>query len=517
MKPLSNTIDEQIALHGLELNFSEDELKHIPADKPGVVIARHLVGDLDVLLMLRVLLQRNPNSKIILFEENPFQELFPERFIHVSLTEGGALRELLKMKSLLGQHLLEGGLLGLFPARKQFYTKKKDRKLDQKWESGLIRLVSNMKLPVVPMALNKVVTDDESNALVNARIGSAISVQEQEAFSSNSRLTKFFRARTLSLGTPIDVKQFYFPSKTKLDARHQIAPPIADELIHKEIQGLRDAGQLLFTQSEFEVLCARAAQIPNTLLEIGRLREITFRDVEEGSNKPRDIDEYDLYYEQLIIYDKEAGKLAGGYRLGRGDNIFEAYGIKGFYIASFFKFKKKFGDILKESVELGRAYIVPDYQKKRLPLFLLWRGILSFLLVNPQYKYLIGPLSISQQYSDISKHVIIEFVKQNYYDHDLAAMVKPRKPYQIKTKEIDTEVILENLQGEISKLDNFIEDIEPYHFRIPVLMKKYIKQNARIISFNVDPDFNYTLDGLMILDLAQLPQETIDALQKGLQ
>lgn len=517
MSHLLENIDKQITAHGLELNFSEDELKNIPADKPSVLISRHLSGDVDVLLMLRLMLQRNERSKVILFEENPFQQLFPDLFIMVNFAEGGALKELLKMKGLLAQHLLEGGLLGLFPARKQFFTKNKDRKLDQKWEAGLIRLVSNLKLPVIPLALNKVKTDNKEQALVNVRIGNAISVQEQEAFSSNSRLTKFLRARTLALGTPIDVKQFYFPSQTKLDARHQIAPPIADEMIHKEIQGLRDAGQLLFTQSEFEVLCARSRQIPNTLLEIGRLREITFRDVEEGSNKPRDLDEYDLYYEQLIIYDKEAGKLVGGYRLGRGDNIFEAYGIKGFYIASFFKFKKKFGDILKDSVELGRAYIVPDYQRKRLPLFLLWRGILSFLLVNPQYKYLIGPLSISQQYSDISKHVIIEFVKQNYYDHDLAALVKPRKPYKIKTKEIDTEVILENLKGEIGRLDNFIEEIEPYHFRIPVLMKKYIKQNARIISFNVDPDFNYTLDGLMILDLSLLPQETIDALEKGMQ
>jgi putative hemolysin len=352
----------------------------------------------------------------------------------------------------------------------------------------------------------------ENPVVINVRIGTPISVLEIAAFGRLARLSRFLRARTLALGTPIDVKQFYFPTNLKLDATQQIAAPVDIKLIRKEIDNIRQQN-LLFTQAEFEVLTARASQIPNTLLEIGRLREITFREVDEGSNKPRDIDEYDLYYEQLIIWDKEAGQLVGGYRIGRGDFIYRSYGVKGFYIASLFKFEKPFHPILKESAELGRAYIVPEYQRKRLPLFLLWRGILAFLLQNPQYKYLLGPLSISKMYSDISKQLIIEFVKKHYYNHELAPLVKPRKAYKVKIKDIDTDILIENFEGEIQKLDNFIEDIEPFQLRIPVLMKKYIKQNARIICFNVDPKFSDTLDGLMLLDIAELPPETIEALK----
>lgn len=518
MSAFTQELDTVLAAESIQLNYNESELKHIPADKPAVLLARHLFGELDPVLMLQLMLQKNPRSKIITFYENPYADRFPEYFITVDLDGDKPISELLKMKSTLNQHLEQGGIVGLFPARRRFFTKKKDRFLDTKWEPAMTRLINNMKLPVIPIDFQRIKKTKDAPSdgpqLVTARVGSPISVPEQESFKTVNRLTKFLRARTLALGTPIDVKQFYFPSIVKIDAKHQIAPPIADELIHKEMAAIKDLGQLLFTQSEFEVYYARARQVPNCMLEIGRLREITFRAVDEGSNKPRDMDEYDIYYTQLIIYDKEAQRIIGGYRIGRGDNIYTAYGIKGFYIASLFKFKKKFGKYLSQAAELGRAYIIPEYQKKRLPLFLLWRGILGFLLENPQYKYLIGPLSISQQYSDISKQVIIEFIKQNYYDEELASYVKPRKPFKVKQKDVDVDIILENLQGEISKLDNFIEDIEPKHFRIPVLMKKYIKQNARIISFNVDPKFSDTLDGLMILNIAELPQETIEALKK---
>lgn len=515
MKDIRKDIDQILSEHDIHLQFQADEVKNIPANKPTVIVSRRLKGPLDRLLMLRVMQEQNLNSRIIVFEKDEVVDMFPDYFIYVDLEGDVAFRELLKMKSQLSNHLEAGGSVGLFPARARFYSKGLKYDIDKKWEPSMIRLVNNIQMPVVPISLNVLNKPKKGEPeVINIRVGSPIPLAEQEAFTSISRLTRFLRARTLSLGTPIDVKQFYFPSQPKLDAKHQIALPVSDEMIHKEIDNLRSLGRSLFKQSEFEILVARANMIPNTLLEIGRLREITFRDVDEGSNKPRDLDEYDLYYSHLIIYDAEAGRLVGGYRIGRGDMIYAAYGIKGFYIASLFKFDKKFGEYLKESAELGRAYIIPDYQRKRLPLFLLWRGILSFLLDNPQYKYLIGPLSISQQYSDISKQVIIEFIKKHYYNKKLAKLVKPRKPFEVKVKDLDTKVILESFQGDINKLDNFIEDVEPFHFRVPVLMKKYIKQNARIISFNVDPKFSDTLDGLMMLDLKELPQETIEALKK---
>ncbi|HMR44192.1 MAG TPA: GNAT family N-acetyltransferase, partial [Saprospiraceae bacterium] len=217
---------------------------------------------------------------------------------------------------------------------------------------------------------------------------------------------------------------------------------------------------------------------------------------------------------QLIIWDREEKRIVGGYRLGEGDEIFNKYGIEGFYISSLFKIETGFYPIIQKSVELGRSYIVEDYQKKRLPLFLLWRGILFFLLKNPQYRYLYGPLSISKYYSNVSKSIIVEFIKRYFFDHELSKFLKPRKPFKVRTEKVDIDLLLRNLPAELNALDNFIEDIEPEHFRIPVLLKQYVKQNAKFISFNVDPNFSDVLDGFMILDLNDVPLATIEALKK---
>ncbi len=507
----------------------EEELRNFPKG-PFIAISRHIAGDLDYLFMLHVLGLTGRVGKVVTYGQALFADRFADELVEL---EDRKVRKvfykLLDKRHKLNKHLDNGGAIGVFPAREGDLSNE-GRIFDKVWEPAVIKLIRDLQLPVVPISFQpaepKVLKQlkahiesptehkaPEKEILINVRIGAAITLQEIAAFGRLARLSRFLRARTLALGTPIDVKQFYFPAIRKLDATQQIAPAVDMELIRKEIASIREQ-QLLFTQAEFEVLTARASQIPNTLLEIGRLREITFREVDEGSNKPRDIDEFDLYYEQLIIWDKEAGQLVGGYRIGRGDFIYRSYGVKGFYISSLFKFSKPFYPILQQSAELGRAYIIPEYQRKRLPLFLLWRGILVFLLQNPQFKYLIGPLSISKMYSDISKQLIIEFIKKHYFHPELAQHVKPRKAYKVKIKDIDTDILIENFEGEIQKLDNFIEDIEPFQLRIPVLMKKYIKQNARIICFNVDPKFSDTLDGLMLLDIAELPPETIEALKK---
>ena len=143
--------------------------------------------------------------------------------------------------------------------------------------------------------------------------------------------------------------------------------------------------------------------IPNIIREIGRLREVTFREIGEGTNKSIDLDEYDIYYHHLFIWDTEAKLIVGAYRIGLGDEIFYSMGKKGFYVAELFKIKEQFTPVLKKSLELGRSFIRKEYQQKPLPLFLLWKGILKYLIDNPRYRYLIGPVSISNTFSKFSK------------------------------------------------------------------------------------------------------------------
>ena len=284
------------------------------------------------------------------------------------------------------------------------------------------------------------------------------------------------------------------------------------DLIREDVAGLPE-DQCLGKQGGFRLFVARAGQVPHALQEIGRLREIAFRAVGEGTGQACDLDDYDAYYWHLFIWDDVTEEIAGGYRIGEGSAIYQSRGIPGFYISSLFKIDEGFGPTLQKSLELGRSFVMPQYQKKRLPLFLLWKGIIDFWMRRPEYQYFIGPVSISKYYSDLSKSLIVAFVKARYYDHDLACYITPRTPFSVHVQDVHLESALQQIQ-DIDALENLLEHIEPEYFRLPILLKQYIRQNARFIGFNLDPNFNDALDGLMLLDLHFLRKETLENLTR---
>ena len=216
----------------------------------------------------------------------------------------------------------------------------------------------------------------------------------------------------------------------------------------------------------------------------------------------------------MFLWDEEAQQIAGAYRMGLGNHIYATHGIDGFYLHELFRFEPELYDMMSKSIEMGRAFIISEYQQKPMPLFLLWKGILHFLLANPKYRYLIGPVSISKDYSEVSKGVIVEFVKRFFYDKKLAQYITPRKPFRPAIKDVDTGLLAENLQGQFTALEALVESMEPAHFTVPVLFRQYLRQNAKFIGFNVDPNFADCLDGLMILDIRDLPEETLELLQQ---
>jgi putative hemolysin len=243
---------------------------------------------------------------------------------------------------------------------------------------------------------------------------------------------------------------------------------------------------------------------------------MTFRAVGEGTNRASDIDEYDFYYHHLVIWDRDTDSVVGAYRLGKGKEILSQYGIKGFYINSLFRISNSFKPYLNESIELGRSFIVPEYQRKPLSLFLLWKGLLSVLLTHVDYRYLLGPVSISNDFSEFSKSLIVEFIRNNHFDNEIARYVKPRKEFTPQLdKRFDSRIIIDNAEDDISKVEKIVSDVDS-GYRIPVLLKKYLEVNARIIGFNVDPDFNNCLDGLIMLDVYRFPADFVRALSKDM-
>jgi putative hemolysin len=437
-------------------------------------------------------------------------------------------------------HLKDGGLLCIFPAGGvSAYDLKTNAIRDREWQPSALKFIKSAGVPVIPICLSgsnsllfhvlglinprlrnvKLPSEilNKKDKKITVRIGGAIRTDEQKEFSDIHEFGRYLRTRTYLLGKDIAVKPFFRPRMFKKKAR-EIGIARDPELIIKEIESLENSEYKLYENKEYQVFWAISEMIPNLLYEIGRLREITFREVGEGTGKNIDLDEYDLYYRHLFIWDKENKALVGAYRLGMGKEILSRYGKRGFYLNSLFKLKKGFKPILEHSIELGRSFIVKEYQLKPLSLFMLWKGILYFILKNPYYRYLIGPVTISGAFSNQSKFLMTSFIKHNFFDYQLASLVEPRKEYipKIVPSDADLEVLEKVTKKDIKKLDKIIAEIEIGNFRIPALLKKYLGQNAKIIAFNVDPKFNNSLDGLLVMDLFNVPFDTIEGLSKEL-
>ena len=523
----------------LEIKFevSDEELNRIPEAGSFIAISNHPYGGIDGMLLIKMLSKKRPDFKVM--ANFLLKKIAPlkENVLSINPFEN-KLDPNLGMKGLKEafQHLNEGNALGIFPAGSvSSFTHERSGITDQEWQYSILKFIKKVKTPILPIyfqgtnsrlyhilglihpLLRSVRLPSElfnkKNKVIKIRIGNPISIKEQDNFTDISRYGRYLRAKTYSLGTAIEVKKFFSPSIKRSSKVEKVIDPIPENVIQSEIDNLTKK-YLLFKNSEYCVFCAPSVEMPNIVNEIGRLREITFREIGEGTNRKIDIDEFDLYFHQLFIWDENEKKIVGAYRIGKGKEIIEQYGKKGFYIQSLFKIHNKLLPILKEAIELGRSFIIKDYQRKPLPLFLLWKGILYFLIKHPEYRYLIGPVSISNRFSTFSKSIIIEFMKANFYNHDFAKYIKSRNSFKVQASTIDKDILMESASNDLNKLDKTIKDIEPDNIPIPVLLKKYLKQNAKIIGFNIDPKFNDALDGLMILDLFDVPIETITSLSK---
>lgn len=352
------------------------------------------------------------------------------------------------------------------------------------------RMVNQLKakgIPVVPLHILL------TNHTANIKIGGLIKCKTFDKLQGVRSWRKYLRARIEALRWAMQVDSYFQNPETP----PSLASPSDQLIIENEVEKLR-SNSLLLEQGGFELFLTRAPGIPAIMHELGRSREITFREVGEGTLTPLDLDVFDIHYQHLILWHSETSSIAGAYRLGYGPEIMRFYGPKGFYIRSLFKTDPALNPVLETSLELGRSFVSLVFQQKRLPLFLLWKGISIFLERQPDIKYIIGPVSVSNKYSEVSRALMVRYIKKFYFDHEMATLVKARKPFRPKLREEDIKAILLTTDSDTGSLDQIIEDIEPLKLRIPVLYKKYLRQNAKIIGFNSDPKFADALDGFMV-------------------
>lgn len=524
-------------------HLSDKEIGNIPKDGPLVIVSNHPSGTFDGLLLIDALSKVRPDIKfmgnMLLSRIEPLRDYF----IEVNPFDSKSARNISGIRASL-KHVDSGGALVIFPAGeistyKRFFSKVEDKS----WSESILKFIRRVNAPILPIyidannskmfhlvgkihpilrtAMIPRETTNKRNMLVTVRIGSVITIRKKEDIPDLELLGRYIRGNVYCMNEYVTgkknrrKKEIGGAEKSVTDVfLDDISQPVDREILKKEIADINDCR--LFDYGCYSVYFTTSGAIPKMMNEIGRCREVTFREIGEGTNKTIDTDHYDSYYHQLFIWDHSAAALVGAYRVGMGQEIMPQYGLKGFYTDTLFNLSKEMGGVMERTIELGRSFVVKEYQRKPISLLLLWKGILYILLKNEQYSYLMGPITMSAKLSETSKVIIVNYLKKNCFDELIARYVNPTLGLRgLNLKKFDYSLI-EGFDT-IDYIDKLVLDIERRDLSVPILLKKYLALGGKIIGFNIDPDFNDSIDALMLLDLNLIPESKIEMLSKELE
>lgn len=284
-----------------------------------------------------------------------------------------------------------------------------------------------------------------------------------------------------------------------------IIAPIEVEILERELSNSQLISHLHGGECLYKTNYTTA---PNVIRELSRLREITFRAVDEGTGKAFDSDIYDTYYDHIILWHSQNKEIIGSYRMAITNDVIDKYGSSGLYNASQYQFSHNFSKILKCSIQFGRSFIQSRYWKTNA-LDHIWRGIGNIIMQNPHVRYMWGAVSISDSYSELAKNLIISYYKKwyegknNYFYSNNEFVLNS----DYKTQ------ILEILSGNNYREDfkNLKNSLASLGFTLPVLLRKYTDMTdyggSLFYSFAVDPSFNNSVDCMIIVDLTMLRSE----------
>lgn len=489
-------------------NFSyrtrDDELDNIPTAGRVVIIANHPIGSLDGLALLKLVSDIRPDVKILANDFLQHVEPLQSMLLPVNVFGGFSARRDLER---LYQHLNADGALIIFPAGEVSRLRPAGVR-DTKWRTGFLRLALKTKSPILPIHVRAHNSFwFYSASMLYKPLGTLLLVKEM--FRQQQKHIDLRIGRLIS-HTEVTDQSMPVAVRTKLLKRHLyrigqgktgIYPtqsPIARPENRQQLQSELAACTLLGeTADGKQILHYRCNGSSAILRELGRLRELTFRAVGEGTGKRRDLDRFDTYYQHLIVWDSRDLEIAGAYRFGDTAEIIAKYGREGLYSATLFDYNEKVEPLLAQGLELGRSFVQPRYWGKR-SLDYLWQGIGAILRQQPNYRYLLGAVTISNAMPELAKQSLIHYYA-HYYPSPLA-VAKARTPYQL-IRSTPCPLNFPSLKAELAKLG----------VRVPTLFKQYTELceegGVWFEDFNVDKDFADAIDGLVIVDITRLKLE----------
>ncbi|AFM14325.1 GNAT family N-acyltransferase [Turneriella parva] len=265
------------------------------------------------------------------------------------------------------------------------------------------------------------------------------------------------------------------------------------------------------TEDKISILLVRYETAPALMREIGRLRELTFRKVGEGTLRKIDLDEFDEHYLHIVLWDAAELEVVGAYRLAAGDEIYRQRGTSGFYTSTLFRFNEEFEKYLPQSLELGRSFVQPAYWNSQA-LDYLWHGIGAFMAKNPQYNYLFGPVSVSASYSVEAREMLVWFYSRWFGKTDGPVRAKHRFAYRAgHLQQIEKAFKAEDYKQSFKELK---QNLKHYGYSVPTLYKQYTELcdegGVSFFDFGIDKDFNNSLDGFIFLDISKIKEAKLE-------
>jgi putative hemolysin len=534
--PQGFRLEALLAEMKVKLDVQPADLERIPIKGPLVAVANHPFGVLDGAALAVLLSRVRPDVKIL---TNSLLEGIPELhqhciFVDPFRTPSSTDKNVKPLKQALAW-LRQDGALAVFPAGEVSQWNVREAQVtDSAWNTVAARLVRKTgasALPVYFCGRNSVTFQllglinpklrtlfllqeflQQREKDVQIRIGGAIPSELIANLDCDEEATEYLRLRTYLLSYR-GKKTISLPSKMRSalprKPQEQIASEVPSRFVVHDIVAL-PAGRLLVENAEFAVYAARASELPHLLDELGRLREITFRAAGEGTGRSSDIDQFDGYYWHLLLWSKEKQELAGAYRAGNTDEIIREHGIKGLYTNTVFRYDEQLFLKIGSALELGRSFVRPEYQRQYAPLLLLWKGIARFVSAHPETPVLFGAVSISNEYSSLSREMIVRYFEQREDGREFADLIHARTPFRTpKLRRWDCGALCSALR-DLDELAEPISDVEEDGKGLPILIKQYAKVGGRLVGFNLDRKFSDVVDGLVIVDLRQTDPSVLE-------
>ena len=518
---------------GITVDIPAEQLDLIPRTGGFITVSNHHYGAVDGLILSWVFGSRRPDYKILTTFILSLVPGLKDTFLPVNNFGGAPSARSINGLRMTLEHIGQGRPLGLFPAGEVATWQKKSRRTsvcghfvteDIPWADNIIRIIRDAKLPVIPVYF------DGTNSLlfhllgkihpilrtarlmhelankrgrrVSLRIGRPVSPEEMAVFSQTDALGSYLRNRCYALESQCGTAA----STPPLMIHEDIAPAGNPALVAAELENLHDA--MLFESGDWRAYLLRTEQIPHTMQELARLREVTFRRVGEGTGFASDSDVYDQWYRHLILWNIPDGRIGGAYRIGLGSEIIPKRGIEGLYSAGLSRFAPEQAPLLTRCIDLGRSFIVPEYQRDVRALKLLFTGLALVVTDHPECDYFIGQASISNAYPAFFKSLIVYFLQQHYPYTEVAGVAVPIHSFQPDWLRVNPADLLSGCRN-MEDLDHLMDRLSDGRFHLPVLVRQYFKMGARVVCFNIDKLFNDSLDALILLKFADYSETVL--------